>query len=104
MGKSRESWSLSEVEAGGIAGGLVGSRTSALAATNSYWSIETSGLTVSGDGIGVDTLQTLTVGQLSSLYWDLGETPDLNFPLLDGLSAVEQAIGNRARNASFAER
>ena len=92
-GQIEESWSLSEVEAGDIAGGLVGSRTSALAATNSYWSVETSGLTVSGDGIGVDTLQTLTVGQLSSLYWDLGETPDFDFPLLDGLSAVEQAIG-----------
>ena len=92
-GQIEESWSLSEVEAGGIAGGLVGSRTSALAATNSYWSIETSGLTVSGDGVGVDTLQTLTVGQLSSRYWDLGETPDSDFPLLDGLSAVEQAIG-----------
>ena len=93
-GQIEESWSLSEVTVvSGVAGGLVGSRTSALAATNSYWSVETSGLTVSGDGIGVDTLQTLTVGQLSSLYWDLGETPDFDFPLLDGLSAVEQAIG-----------
>ena len=93
-GQIEESWSLSEVTVvSGIAGGLVGSQTSALAATNSYWSVETSGLTVSGDGIGVDTLQTLTVGQLSSLYWDLGGAPDLNFPLLDGLSAVEQAIG-----------
>ena len=92
-GQIEESWSLSEIIALGLGGGLVGSRTSALAATNSYWSVETSGLTVSGDGVGVDTLQTLTVGQLSSLYWDLGETPDSDFPLLDGLSAVEQAIG-----------
>ena len=96
-GQIEESWSLSEIIdlglGGSLGGGLVGSRTSALAATNSYWSVETSGLTVSGDGIGVDTLQTLTVGQLSSLYWDLGETPDSDFPLLAGLSAVEQAIG-----------
>ena len=103
-GQIEESWSLSEIIDLGLGGGLVGSRTSALAATNSYWSVETSGLTVSGDGIGVDTLQTLTVGQLSSLYWNLGETPDLNFPLLGDLSAVEQAIGIGARNASFAER
>ena len=95
-GQIEESWSLSEIIdgfGGGLGGGLVGSRTSALAATNSYWSVETSGLTVSGDGVGVDTLQTLTVGQLSSLYWDLGETPDSDFPLLADLSAVEQAIG-----------
>ena len=92
-GQIEESWSLSEIIDSGLGGGLVGSRTSALAATNSYWSVETSGLTVSGDGIGVDTLQTLTVGQLSSLYWDLGGAPDFDFPLLDGLSAVEQAIG-----------
>ena len=91
-GQIEESWSLSEVAAGGMAGGLVGRRLgSALAATNSYWSVETSGLTASEDGIGVDTLQTLTVRHLSSLYWNFGGTSD--FPLLVGLSVVEQAIG-----------
>ena len=93
-GQVEESWSLSEVTAidsSFLAGGLVGHRPiSVPAATNGYWSVETSGLTESGDGIGVDTLQTLTVRHLPSPYWNFGGTSD--FPLLVDLPA-EQAIG-----------
>lgn len=84
-----------------IAGGLVGYNTGTV--TDSYWNIETSGLTTSAGGTGLTTSQMHDKNNFTNWdfdttnIWNLNEQVNDNYPYLDfddpTLSNLEASIG-----------
>ena len=87
-GTVSSSWSSGVVSGERKVGGLVGRGESRV--FDSYWSVETSGARYSeGGGIGVDTLQTLSVAAWDADAWRFGG--DRDFPVLVSHDADLQA-------------
>ena len=83
------SWSSSAVLGDDTVGGLVGNAYYGDSAIGSYWSVETSGARYSDGGIGVDTLQTISVAAWDAGVWRFGG--DRDFPILVSFDADRQA-------------
>ena len=90
-GDISSSWSSGAVSGRNHFGGLVG-KVSGGSATGDYWSVETSGREDSVSGIGVDSLQTISVASWSADGWRFGGARD--FPVLASEDAADsQAAG-----------
>ena len=85
------SWSSGVVSSRRNIGGLVGRNENSDSTTVSYWSVETSGAKYSGGGIGVDTLQTISVAAWGADVWRFGG--DRDFPILVSHDADRQEAG-----------
>ena len=88
-GTIASSWSSGAVLGERNVSGLVGGDENGDSTTVSYWSVETSGAKYSEGGIGVDTLQTLSVAAWSADIWRFGG--DRDFPVLVSHDADMQA-------------
>ena len=90
-GDISSSWSSGAVSGRNHFGGLVG-KVDGGSAIDDYWSVETSGREDSVSGIGVDSLQTISVASWSAGGWRFGGARD--FPALASEDAVDsQAAG-----------
>ena len=90
-GDISSSWSSGAVSGRNHFGGLVG-KVSGGSAIDDYWSVETSGREDSASGIGVDSLQTISVASWSASGWRFGGARD--FPVLASEDAADsQAAG-----------
>ena len=85
----RRSWAGGPLAGAGQIGGLVGATLNTAVGEQSYWSIRSSGATVSDLGIGLETMQTLlaTDASWSVAIWNFGQTVD--FPVLAADSTDE---------------
>ena len=90
-GDISSSWSSGAVSGRNHFGGLVG-KVDGGSATGDYWSVETSGREDSVSGIGVDSLQTISVASWRASGWRFGGARD--FPVLASEDAADsQAAG-----------
>ena len=90
-GDISSSWSSGAVSGRNHFGGLVG-KVSGGSAIDDYWSVETSGREDSASGIGVDSLQTISVASWRASGWRFGGARD--FPALASEDAADsQAAG-----------
>ena len=87
-GSISSSWSSGAVGGYYNVGGLVSGQPSAV---DSYWSVESSGRENSTSGIGVDSMQTLSVSSWDADVWRFGGETD--FPALVSMDADLQAAG-----------
>ena len=85
------SWSSGVVSGERDVGGLVGEKRWGGDVSDSYWSVETSGVEYSKGGIGVDALQTINVRAWGADIWRFGG--DRDFPVLVSHDADLQAAG-----------
>ena len=90
-GDISSSWSSGAVSGRNHFGGLVG-KVDGGSAIGDYWSVETSGRDDSASGIGVDSLQTISVASWRADGWRFGGARD--FPVLASEDAADsQAAG-----------
>ena len=87
-GSVSSSWSSGAVGGYYNASGLAGGQQSAV---DSYWGVESSGRENSISGIGVDSMQTLSVSSWDANVWRFGGETD--FPALVSMDADLQAAG-----------
>ena len=87
-GSISSSWSSGAVGGYYNVGGLVSGQPSAV---DSYWGVESSGRESSTSGIGVDSMQTLSVSSWDADVWRFGGETD--FPALVSMDADLQAAG-----------
>ena len=87
-GSVLSSWSSGAVGGYYNVGGLVSGQPSAV---DSYWGVESSGRESSTSGIGVDSMQTLSVSSWDADVWRFGGETD--FPALVSMDADLQAAG-----------
>ena len=85
-GDISSSWSSGAVSGRNHFGGLVG-KVDGGSATGDYWSVETSGRENSVSGIGVDSLQTISVASWRASGWRFGGARD--FPALASEDAAD---------------
>ena len=90
-GNISSSWSSGAVASNPFSGGFIGAVYNDGSVSDSYWSVETSGLDDSEAAIGVDSLQTVSAASWSADDWRFGGGQD--FPALVALDADWQAAG-----------
>ena len=93
-GDISSSWSSGAVSGRNHFGGFVG-KVDGGSAIDDYWSVETSGREDSASGIGVDSLQTISVASWRAGGWRFGGARD--FPAL----ASEDAADSQAAGIAF---
>ena len=93
-GDISSSWSSGAVSGRNHFGGLVG-KVDGGSAIDDYWSVETSGKDDSASGVGVDSLQTISVASWNADGWRFGGARD--FPAL----ASEDAVDSQAAGIAF---
>ena len=85
-GDISSSWSSGAVSGRNHFGGLVG-KVDGGSAIDDYWSVETSGKDDSASGVGVDSLQTISVASWNADGWRFGGARD--FPVLPSEDAAD---------------